>query len=87
MDDRLKRRIAMFYIAGAVNAFLGLYVLIEGPAFLERDTVTWMAIFFLAFAGVDFWFPYAMKKNWQERQARLSAGGGNTATDKGNAPR
>jgi hypothetical protein len=74
MDLRLRRRITMFYLAGVINVFLGLYVLIEGPAFLERDTVTWIALFFLAFAGVDFWFPYAMKKKWREEQARRSAG-------------
>ena len=74
MDERLRRRITMFYLAGVINAFLGLYVLIEGPAFLERNTVTWMALFFLAFSGIDFWFPYAMKKKWREDQARRAAG-------------
>ena len=74
MDERLRRRIMMFYLAGVINTFLGLYVLVEGPGFLERDTVTWLALFFLAFAGVDFWFPYAMKNKWQEDQARRAAG-------------
>ena len=69
MDPRLRRRITMFYAAGAINAFLGLYVLIEGRAFLEPDTVTWLTIFFIAFAAIDFWFPYQIRKKWEEDQA------------------
>jgi uncharacterized membrane protein len=71
MDPRLRRRITMFYAAGAVNVFLGLYVLVEGPAFLERETVTWLTIFFIVFAAIDFWFPYQMKKKWEQEQAIL----------------
>ena len=83
MDERLRRRIAMFYLAGIVNAFLGLYVFIEGATFLPQGTVTWLVIFFLAFAAVDFYFPYAMKKKWQDEQARRGAAGGGAAGTSG----
>ena len=73
MDPRFRRRITMFYAAGAINAFLGIYVLVEGPAFLDPDTVTWLTIFFIAFAAIDFWFPYQMKKKWEQDQALLKA--------------
>lgn len=74
MDPRLKKRIAMFYLAGVVNAFLGFYVAIEGRAFLAPDTVRWLTLFFFAFAAVDFWFPRMLKKKWLEAQAKLAAG-------------
>ena len=70
MDERLKKRIMMFYLAGIINVFLGLYVLIEGVSFLPADTVQWLALFFIGFAAVDFYFPHAMKKKWLEEQAR-----------------
>jgi len=73
MDERLKRRILMFYLAGVINAFLGLYVVIEGRAFLPPETARWLALFFFAFAAVDFWFPSVLKKKWLEARAKLAA--------------
>ena len=73
MDERLKKRIMMFYLAGVINAFLGLYVAIEGRAFLPPETVRWLALFFFAFAAVDFWFPRVLKKKWLEAKAKLDA--------------
>jgi len=70
MDERLKKRIRWFNFAGMVNLVLGIYVLIQGPAFLSRDTLVVLVLFFLAFAAVDFYFPYALKKKWLEEQAR-----------------
>jgi len=73
MDERLKKRILMFYLAGVINAFLGLYVVFEGRAFLPPDTARWLALFFLAFAAVDFWFPRVLRKKWLDAQAQLAA--------------
>jgi uncharacterized membrane protein len=64
MDEKLKRRIVAFYAGGIINALLGLYVLIEGLSFLPASTVRWLAIVFLVFAAVDFYFPYALKQKW-----------------------
>ena len=64
MDERLKKRIVAFYIGGILNALLGLYVLIEGLSFLPPQTARTLAIVFLVFAAVDFYFPYALKKKW-----------------------
>ena len=69
MDDKLKRRIVMFYIGGIVNALLGLYVLIEGASILAPDTARLLAFVFLAFAVVDFYFPYALKRKWLAENA------------------
>ena len=71
MDPRLKKRIMLFYMAGVINAFLGLYVVIEGRSFLPPETVRWLALFFFAFAAVDFWFPRYLKRKWEETQAQL----------------
>jgi hypothetical protein len=35
--------------------------------------VRWLALFFFAFAAVDFWFPRVLKKKWAEAQAKLDA--------------
>jgi uncharacterized membrane protein len=75
MDERLKKRIIMFYVAGIVNALLGLYVVIEGPAFLPADTVRTLGIIFIVLAVVDFYFPHALKKKWLAEQAKLRQGG------------
>lgn len=72
VDPRLKKRMLAFYFAGVVNLVLGVYVLIEGSAFLGRNTALLLALFFLAFAAVDFYFPKAMKKKWLEEQAKMS---------------
>ncbi len=64
MDARLKRKIIAFYMGGIINALLGLYVIIEGLSFLTPETTRTLAIVFLVFAAVDFYFPYAMKKKW-----------------------
>ena len=64
MDPKLQRRIIAFYVGGILNAVLGLYVLIEGLSFLPADTARTLAIVFLVFAAVDFYFPYALKKKW-----------------------
>jgi len=73
MDRRLHKRIMMFYAAGVINAFLGLYVVFEGRNFLPPETLRWLALFFFAFAAVDFWFPRVLKKKWLEAQANLNA--------------
>ena len=73
MDEKLKKRIMMFYVAGVINAFLGVYVVIEGRAFLPPETARWLALFFFAFAAVDFWFPRVLRKKWQEAQDKLNA--------------
>ena len=70
MDERLRKRILAFQVAGAINLALGLYVLISGPGFLPQNTVFWLALFFLGFAAVDFWFPRVLKKRWAEMLAK-----------------
>jgi uncharacterized membrane protein len=73
MEDRLQKRAIMFYVAGVVNLFLGLYVLIEGKRFMDPETANWLVLFFLVFAVVDFWFPKMMRKRMLEEQAKFSA--------------
>ena len=70
MDDRLRKRIIMFYLAGVINLVLGLYVLFQGASVLPPDKVMMLSLFFFAFAAVDFYFPYAMKKKWRAEQAK-----------------
>jgi drug/metabolite transporter (DMT)-like permease len=70
----LQRRIALFYLLGILNAFLGLYVLIEEVPSVPRTKALWIAAFFLVFAAVNFWFPYAMVRKWRADQERLRAG-------------
>ena len=64
MDEKLKRKIMLFYAGGIVNAMLGLYVLIEGLSFLPADTARTLAIVFFLVAAVDFYMPYSLKNKW-----------------------
>lgn len=73
MDDKLKKRIIMFYAAGVVNLVIGGYVLLFGRGFLPDDKITLLLVFFLGFAALDFWMPHMMKKKWARDQAQLEA--------------
>jgi hypothetical protein len=75
MDDKLKKRIIMFYIGGILNALLGLYVLIEGGSFLPSGTARILVLVFGVFAAVDFYFPYMLKRKWLADNAGKSAQG------------
>ena len=72
MDERLRKRILAFYFAGVVNVVLGIYVLLAGAAHMGSGTALLVALFFLGFAAVDFYFPQIIKKKWREQQAQLS---------------
>ena len=74
MPPHLQKRIALFYLGGVLNAFLGLYVLIEGTSFMGRDKALWLVLFFFVFSGVDFWFPYAIRKRWRAEQETQRTG-------------
>jgi hypothetical protein len=71
MDDKLKKRIIMFYAAGVLNLLIGGYVLLFGRSFLPEDKITMLILFFLGFAALDFWMPQLMKKKWAQDQAKL----------------
>lgn len=73
MDDKLKKRIYMFYAAGVVNLMIGAYVLFFGRSFLPEDKIMLLMLFFLGFAALDFWMPVMMKKKWAAEQAKLEA--------------
>ena len=75
MDDKLKRKITLFYAGGIINALLGLYVLIEGLSFLPADTARTLAIIFFVFAAVDFYLPYSLKQRWLANNAGKQAQG------------
>ena len=70
MDEKLKRKIMLFYAGGIINALLGLYVLIEGLSFLPADTARTLAIIFFVFAAVDFYLPYSLKQTVAREQSR-----------------
>jgi drug/metabolite transporter (DMT)-like permease len=79
----LHKRIALFYLLGVLNAFLGLYVLIQEVPSVSGSRALWLAAFFLAFAAINFWFPYAMVKKWRADQAKLRAGAASETGDDG----
>ncbi len=69
MDERLKNRLIMFYVAGVLNALFGLYVIIEGPSFLPADKVGLLGLVFLAFTAVNFYVAHMLKKKWHANNA------------------
>jgi hypothetical protein len=70
MDERLKKRIYAFYLAGALNLILGCWVLIHGGD-LKQSTRSIMMLFFFGFAALDFWFPSQLKKKYNEEKAQF----------------
>lgn len=66
MPDRMKKRIYLFYIAGVVNVFMALAVLMFGRGVVPDDKIMWIVAFFAGFAAIDFWMPMVMKKKWAE---------------------
>ena len=75
MDDRIRKRILVFYFAGFLNLVLGLYVLLNGRTLVDQGTFYLLMAFFFGFAAVDFWFAHNLKKKWAEAQAKLDAQG------------
>ncbi len=73
MDDKIKKRIFLFYAAGVVNLVIGTYVLFFGRSFLPEDKILMLILFFLGFAAVDFIMPIMIKKKWAADQAALEA--------------
>ena len=71
MDDKLKKRIYLFYAAGVVNLLIGAYVLFFARGFLPDDKFQIVVLFFLGFAALDFWMPVMIKKKWVADQAKL----------------
>jgi hypothetical protein len=76
MDDRIKKRIVAFYVAGFLNLVLGFYLLLNGRALVDQGTFYLLLAFFFGFAAVDFWFARNLRRNWAKAQARLAAGQG-----------
>ncbi len=75
MDEKLKRKIMLFYAGGIINALLGLYLLIEGASFLPADNARTLVIFFFAFAAVDFYMPRLLKQRWAAGSAQKTKQG------------
>ncbi len=73
MDDKVKKRIIMFYAAGVVNLLIGGYILLFGRSFLPEDKILMLILFFLGFAAVDFIMPNMIKRKWAADQAKLEA--------------
>ena len=71
MDDKVKKRIIMFYAAGVVNLLIGAYIVLFGRSFVPEDKIMMLILFFLGFAAVDFIMPHMIKKKWAADQAKL----------------
>jgi len=73
VDERLKKRILMFYIAGFLNLVLGFYVLFHGRSIVGPGTWYILLFFFFGFAAVDFWFARSLKRKWIEAYQQAMA--------------
>ena len=69
MDQRLKNRSIMFYVAGVLNALFGLYVIIEGHSFLAANQVGLVGFIFLVFTAGNFYVAQLLKKKWLAENA------------------
>ena len=75
MDKKLRTRIILFYVFGAINGLLGLYVLLAGPSFLPPDNIRTLVIIFFLFAALNFYYPHAIRKKWLAENAGKQAQG------------
>ena len=69
MQDKLKKRVVIFYIGGILNALFGLYVVFEGPSSLPADKVQLLSLVFLGFTVVNFYMASVLKKKVQAANA------------------
>ena len=73
MDERLKKRIFLFYAAAAVNLLLAGFVLFFARGVLPDDKLTMLLVLCLSFVAVTLWMPQLIKKKWKEDQAKQEA--------------
>jgi uncharacterized membrane protein len=69
VQDKLKKRVVIFYIGGILNALFGLYVVFEGPSSLPADKVQLLSLVFLGFTVVNFYMASVLKKKVQAANA------------------
>jgi hypothetical protein len=67
--DAFQKRLFALYLGGIVNAYIGLYLLIEGLPMFERQNTIWIGIAFVVFALVDFVFPIFLRAQALRRAA------------------
>jgi uncharacterized membrane protein HdeD (DUF308 family) len=77
MDPVIEKRINLLYLGGIINAYIGLYVLIERPSAFAFTTALAIGIAFIAFAALDFIMPLYLRRQWRARveAARARQGG------------
>lgn len=72
--NAFQKRLFALYLGGIVNAYIGLYLLIEGLPMFERQNTIWIGIAFVVFALVDFVFPVFLRAQALRRAAANSTG-------------
>lgn len=65
MDDRIRKRLFALYLGAVINAYAGLYLLIEGLPMLARNTAMWVGIVFLVIAFVEFLMAPLLRRQWE----------------------
>ena len=73
MDPVIEKRINLLYLGGIINAYIGLYVLIEQPAAFEFTTALAIGVAFVVFAGIDFVMPLYLRRQWRARAGAARA--------------
>jgi hypothetical protein len=73
MDERLKKRILLFYAAAGVNVLLGLFVLVFGREILGPDKMVMLMVVCGAFTLLNLVMPGMIKRKWKEDRAKLEA--------------
>jgi hypothetical protein len=73
--DSLRKRILLFYFAGGVNLFMGVYVMSAGAGVVEPGKLTTIAVIFIAFALINFYVARKLRTQWNRltRQAQSQA--------------
>jgi multidrug transporter EmrE-like cation transporter len=67
--NAFQKRLFALYLGGVVNAYIGLFLLIEGLPMFDRQYTLWAGIAFVVFALVDFVFPVYLRAQALRRAA------------------
>ena len=65
MDPGVRKRILMFYFAAGMNLVMALYVVSAGAGHVSGGMLGGIALVFLAFAGLNFYFAKMLRKRWE----------------------
>jgi hypothetical protein len=64
--DSLRKRILLFYFAGGINLFMGVYVMSAGAGTVDSGTLLTISLVFIVFAVLNFYVARKLRTRWSQ---------------------